>query len=1046
MSDTFGPIGNVRATARPVRGGSPTATAQSFGAGVARALGGLGDSMNAFEMTEEQVLDARQNLELAHLQRAERLERANIATDLIRAEAAMAQEVEELRRNAPVDGSGFTNEVEQLVTARTAELRSAIPENLRPEFEERLARIETAFSVEAYTEELRASDTAYINNVEETLQTAINQIQTGEGDPEVWREEMVEILANSPLDQAQTETILNATLDSIDIAEYTLEVGAAAENPSMDRGALPGPVDGRDTRATGLTGEARGLLNIVGGAEGSPSANVQINIQPDTSSPDQRLLNILSNTVETVFGRGAQINISSGHEGRATGTRRHPAGTAADFTITLPDGSVLPYMDPRGNNIVNRFLLEAARAGIHGIGYGSDYMGNSFHMDVFPPEAYQNGEGHVWSEAAEVPGLLNIMQNFEGEVNYQQLDGGGSFSDYASHPGNEPAGRYLITPEDWEIARTTLNLPNFAPENQDRAAWWLMGQAYNQATGRDLQADLSSADPVLIERARQVLLAQTRPGTDEQRFAYIADVPVEQFYRTVTNSRPTLPSVVYDERFSGISIDARVSIFQDALNNANNNIIDIQSRANESRGNFLDQLNARIGLGEAGEQDIQQAINDYGLVPTEIEDLYRSLNRARDSVASVASFDARINSDLFTFDRSQQTNRTAADNYSTERHMQSIADRDSEAFNQRVVRDVEQMGYVPTPVSENLLRLSRSANPEDVDFAMQSLAALYSNNPQVFEQDFNDTETRVARYMSTLGGAVPRDEAMAVVQQIRNPSNAEILRVADQTYTASIREHPDWFSARSIADAALDRGRESPIATPQMAASLQAEFAELFRQSLNAGIGPEDARDQAHEALRTRWGESRISDRTGVIMRRPPENYYPADLNGSYDWINEVVRNDLGLNEDQQFRLYSDHITEANIQSGQMPTYGVVVENEFGHFLPAMDGIRPSRIMFDQSQEVIENSIQEVIGIRGQLQTQAALSDLITQMTSHLHQEVELEPEAYQELLNEAVDISRRLREQGDVGRQNVASQITTSGLFALDPVAAQTIMGGSVE
>lgn len=111
----------------------------------------------------------------------------------------------------------------------------------------------------------------------------------------------------------------------------------------------------------------------------------------------------------------------------------------------------------------------------------------------------------------ESRGLLDTIAGTEAP-GYNALYGGGSFADYSAHPNrgipirsgpnqgklSTAAGRYQFTFTTWERARAALNLPDFSPQSQDRAAWWLAQDDYRRNSGgRDLAADLRSGDPAV---------------------------------------------------------------------------------------------------------------------------------------------------------------------------------------------------------------------------------------------------------------------------------------------------------------------------------------------------------------------------------------------------------------------------------------------------------------------------------------------------------------------------------------------------------------------
>jgi muramidase (phage lysozyme) len=105
-------------------------------------------------------------------------------------------------------------------------------------------------------------------------------------------------------------------------------------------------------------------------------------------------------------------------------------------------------------------------------------------------------------------------------VRYGGAQGPQHFSDFSKHPnvwvpipgdpkglGSTAAGKYQFIYSTWETARKALNLPDFSPESQDRAAAWLATDEYMRRTGHDLQADLASGDPGTLANIQRVLSA-----------------------------------------------------------------------------------------------------------------------------------------------------------------------------------------------------------------------------------------------------------------------------------------------------------------------------------------------------------------------------------------------------------------------------------------------------------------------------------------------------------------------------------------------------------
>ena len=82
--------------------------------------------------------------------------------------------------------------------------------------------------------------------------------------------------------------------------------------------------------------------------------------------------------------------------------------------------------------------------------------------------------------------LLDAIAGAEA-TGYNIVVGGGTFSSYKDHPrifnkkeNSDAAGRYQFLSSTWDPIAKKLNLTDFSPENQDRAAWQLAVDVYGK--------------------------------------------------------------------------------------------------------------------------------------------------------------------------------------------------------------------------------------------------------------------------------------------------------------------------------------------------------------------------------------------------------------------------------------------------------------------------------------------------------------------------------------------------------------------------------------
>ncbi|MEM6624463.1 MAG: hypothetical protein AAF674_19745 [Pseudomonadota bacterium] len=144
-------------------------------------------------------------------------------------------------------------------------------------------------------------------------------------------------------------------------------------------------------------------LDEVAGTARTPASSVppgvDLALGPNRPNPPSaQLMQMLSAAAQEALGQGARVEIYSGQEnaGRQYGSNRHRTGLAADVRVFAPDGQQITLEDPRAE----RFATTAARMGARGIGAGSEYMGNAFHIDMVPHSEYGPNQGPVWGDWA----------------------------------------------------------------------------------------------------------------------------------------------------------------------------------------------------------------------------------------------------------------------------------------------------------------------------------------------------------------------------------------------------------------------------------------------------------------------------------------------------------------------------------------------------------------------------------------------------------------------------------------------------------------------
>jgi muramidase (phage lysozyme)/polyisoprenoid-binding protein YceI len=184
----------------------------------------------------------------------------------------------------------------------------------------------------------------------------------------------------------------------------------------------------------------------------------------------------------------------------------------------------------------------------------------------------------VSASAAPTPqanALLDVIAGPESGGQYNVLYGGGTFSDLSQFPHwqgaqgpagtTHAAGGFQFEPATWNEAQQATGVPDFSPQSQQKAAWWLASNTYQKGTGRDLQADLAQGKTDLIAPALQ----SQWPSINQNSIARL-----NSDLQTVSAGAGSLPSAAfkasaYDKLMQDPALRDNPRAFQHALSYVN---------------------------------------------------------------------------------------------------------------------------------------------------------------------------------------------------------------------------------------------------------------------------------------------------------------------------------------------------------------------------------------------------------------------------------------------------------------------------------------------
>lgn len=162
----------------------------------------------------------------------------------------------------------------------------------------------------------------------------------------------------------------------------------------------------------------------------------------------------------------------------------------------------------------------------------------------------------------EARALLSAIRNSESSTSEGGYNmrfsprGGATFTDFSKHPRifesvpwrkdgkkSSAAGAYQFTATQWDETSSKYSLPDFSPDSQDKAAWYLAQERYKAKTGDDLQTALQNGELQRVSQALSSTWTSLPSGSESNK-------KTKGFFSTFTNAlanKPTAAGVLIDK-------------------------------------------------------------------------------------------------------------------------------------------------------------------------------------------------------------------------------------------------------------------------------------------------------------------------------------------------------------------------------------------------------------------------------------------------------------------------------------------------------------------
>ncbi len=559
-----------------------------------------------------------------------------------------------------------------------------------------------------------------------------------------------------------------------------------------------------------------------------------------------------------------------------------------------------------------------------------------------------------------------------------------TFDDFSVHPNNAAiinhgpnagrrstaAGKYQINYPTWVWINENIPggpLPDFSPESQDKAAWWLAEYEYRESTGRDLLTDLQNPTPEVLAQVRDAL-GNRWEGTAKQSdksFANAFLAGIEE-----KDGRDLLAA----EGYESLTLEEKIAIITEQEAAAQASISAAEMKAEEARKQNAGRLLKGFNEGKISFKEIVEAAEADQLTPSELK-IAQEIHADRQKVVQENELLAeRLADDSYVF----RNDKSGREDYAKVLDPKVVSDlREGNVStlvaNLPVVakfREVDQSAIVGAASD-----ISRSTEYGKMSAGFAAMTMLEQTlGPERYRESLSKEDMARHEVWKKLNGTLKPEELVARF----NPLNEDAAKLKEERRVRiekEIKKDPSLLDAETLFDSfdtfagVLTEGaNELPLTDTlfgledqpiepfynERATQLMAEYRTLVIEQYGENGGDLDAAQQsAAKLLHRTWNVTEFDGKRRLAKWPIETTGYPK-LRDSYDWVATQIRTELELPDTTGVYIVGDGITALenakNRRDGTLPlpSYMVLVEQADGTYDFPLDATgKPQRMSFD---------------------------------------------------------------------------------------------------
>lgn len=532
-------------------------------------------------------------------------------------------------------------------------------------------------------------------------------------------------------------------------------------------------------------------------------------------------------------------------------------------------------------------------------------------------------------------------------VRYGGAKGPQTFTDMSQHPGvmeeitsgphkgefSSAAGAFQITFTNWKRLQKIpeLNLTDFSPAAQTRAALYLLEERYNSVRplGISYAEVMASGDP---QKILSIKTATSPKGSNGPLFESWQNMSDEKFLKLATGGQTVdlsgmSPSIWNDKRFEDIDFNDKMALMTQARTQA-------ATQANARNKAVMDELLGEVNAGNLGRQGIAIAADNGQITSAQAQTLNTRFDKVNKEELIRADGLKNLGNPGFvwTDDESGQEQLNSVFNIQGAASLQGSSQEREQFAANGLIPLAQQTGVIPSQAASLLRRQLNGTDEDTAAFALRTLSALENAAPTSFAKHLGEEQRLIDYYQFSGEFLTPPElrertafftdpQFVAQRKQLETEANKQI-----KSFT--VREVLDGFD-RSIIPF---RGSIEDFISPTASLGLMQDFSKLYKDNLVFAQGQhETAVSMTNKQISRVWGASEVGGeaRFGKYMPERFPHLFPVQDDG-LAWMDQQVRTDVGLKEDQPFQLIGDAQTKAEVDAGKVPSYLIAFTDDDG--------------------------------------------------------------------------------------------------------------------